>query len=247
LYNTYLSAKQQEGNFLISTKLDGCDYQIHCSHIEHAVRAIKFAAFLNMKDEDANEKGTCGVMASHALQEQEVTYTCLYAGALDRFLFENDAVGAVLHQGPSHKQAKKSSNQSKLIFILSDVKLYDFKIADRESILYSMNSTSVAYQCTTRPVLLGLPWIPTRTELQVHVPGHQQMRKQIVCTDVVPYDASLLCALYAAVHYLLENPITTNGLPNLPQPFKVSFPGLHAPLLSLAVRKVGEGLDGHAT
>jgi len=47
------------------------------------------------------------------------------------------------------------------------------------------------------------------------------MRKLIVCTDVVPRDASLLCTLYAAVHYLLENPITTNGLPNLPQPFKV--------------------------
>jgi len=122
-----------------------------------------------MKDEDANEKGTCGVMASHALQEQEVTHTCLYTGALDRFLFENDAVGAVLHQGPSHKQAKKFSNPEQAdIYIVplidhkpgsplvqSDVKLYDFKIADRESILYSMNSTSVAYQCTTWPVLLG--------------------------------------------------------------------------------------------
>ena len=78
-------------------------------HIEHVVGAIKFAAFLNTKGEDANEKGTHGVMASHALWEH-VTYSCLYARALDRFLFENDAVGAVLHQGLSRKQMKKSRN-----------------------------------------------------------------------------------------------------------------------------------------
>ena len=84
-------------------------------HTEHVVGAIKFAAFLNTKGEDANEKGTHGVMGSHALREH-VTYSCLYARALDHFLFENDAVGAVLHQGLSHKQMKNTVTKSKLIF-----------------------------------------------------------------------------------------------------------------------------------
>ena len=60
-------------------------------------------------------------MAPHLLREQEVTYTNLYARAVDHFLFQNDEAqfGALLNQGPSHKQARNSSPERADIYVVS--------------------------------------------------------------------------------------------------------------------------------
>lgn len=233
VYNTYLAAREKKENDKIELKMDNFACQIQSSSLCNAVKAIKNTAHLHDLGEESNEAGR-GVMASHMLRSQEVTYTCLYARALDRFIFEKEIeLGAVLHQGPSRKQKSKPGLPEQAdIYIApmksfkpgnpilqSDLKLNDFIIADRESSLYSMNGTSVCFDCNTWPVLLGIPGTPTYMELQIHVPVDGKMWKIIICKGP-PYDKALLCTLYAAVHYLCTTPIQTRTPLQSPMPFK---------------------------
>ena len=238
LYDTYLSAKSQlvDDSNMIKFRMDNFSCEIEHSSLHRAATAIEFAASLQHLGEKANERGR-GVMASHNLRSQEVTYSCLYARALDRFIFEKD-FGAVLHQGPSRKQPGNMRNPEQAdIYIVPmkdgykpgspimqmDVKLNskEFDIADRESTLYSMNGVHVNFECSTWPVLLGMPRTPEYVQFQVHVPVNRKMWKMTIC-EGAPYDKALLCTLYAAVHYLCQQPIIRRDPPDSPMPFKQS-------------------------
>ena len=233
MYNTYLAAKEKKKNDKIELKMDNFVCQIQSSSLRSAVKAIKNTASLHHLGEESNEAGR-GVMSSHLLRSQEVTYSCLYARALDRFIFEKEMeLGAVLHQGPSRKQqSKPGSPEQADIYIApmksfkpgnpilqSDVKLNDFITADRESSLYSINGVSVRHNCQTWPVLLGIPGTPTYVELQIHVPVDRKMWKIVICKGS-PHDEAVLCTLYAAVHYLCNAPIETRAPLESPMPFK---------------------------
>ena len=229
--NTYLSAKSQlvDDSNMIKLQMDNFNCEIEHSSL---CRAAKFAARLHHLG--SNERGH-GVMASYDLRSQEVTYSCLYTRALDRFIFEKD-FGAVLHQGPSRKQPGNMRNPEQAdIYIVPmkdgykpgspimqmDVKLNskEFDIADRESTLYSMNGVSVNFECSTWPVLLGMPGTPEYSQFQVHVPVNHKIWKITIC-EGVPYDKAMLFTLYAAVHYLCQQPIVRRSSPDSPMPFK---------------------------
>ena len=89
---------------------------LELSSLNNAVKAIQTSAELHRLE--SNHRGR-GVMASSLLRSQEVTYSCLYARALDRFLFEKDIeLGAVLHQGPSRKQPAKPGHPEQAVSTL---------------------------------------------------------------------------------------------------------------------------------
>ena len=92
--------------------------------------------------------------------------------------------------------------------------LYGGDLADRESILYTMNSsTSVRHDCESWPVLLGLPGTTEYMELQVHLPVDRKMWT-IEIMHCVPSNVALLCTLCAAMHYLCTKPIQTRFQPS---------------------------------
>ena len=233
----YLSAITQKDNDRIELQMDSLRIEIPQLSLKSAIYK---AATLHTIGSDSDRKGH-GVMASHDLRSSEVMFTCLYARALDHFIFDGNELelGAVLHQGPSRKWSKQQGNPELAdIYIApmknhepgapllqSDLKLSGlcFDTADKESIspsltLYSMNGASVRHECETWPVLLGLPGTTQRMELQVHFPLDGKMCS-IVITSCNPDDKALLCTLHAAVHYLCNKQIQTQDPPPL-IPFK---------------------------
>ena len=127
--------------------------------VRAASKAFQYACRLSNIVDDTPGRG---IMASSPLRTQEMTFSCLFARALDRFLFERDNFGAVLHQVPSRKRDNTSGpSEMADIYIVpmnhgdytlknpilqSDVKLADFPHAERESVLYSMNSVTINYK-----------------------------------------------------------------------------------------------------
>ena len=130
-------------------------------------------------------------MSSEAMCRAEQAYSCLYARALDRFLFEDAAQGACLHQAPSRvREGEINSTLEKvdvyaLTFrgncnpagpiLLADVKINNFAAADKESLLYAINGVSEQCGQTQWPLQLGLPGTRSVAELQVYVPLHKGM------------------------------------------------------------------------
>lgn len=158
VYDAYILAKEKvKENNAITIPVLTERPTIHHSSLCAAVDAIQCAAKLSTIIQDRQGRG---IMASLSVRSQEVTFSCLYARALDHFLFEDKDLGAVLHQGPSRKREHTHGTAEIAdIYIVpmqsytpgdpivqSDVKLTDFIIADQESTLYSINSVCIRHQ-----------------------------------------------------------------------------------------------------
>ena len=216
MYRAYEAANADVSNNVdpIKMTLDDVVYEVSQESLKQVVTATKVATMLNRDTQKyASSRGLGGCPE---LRSCELTFTSLYARALDRFLFPNDKTGACLHQFPCRCKRSSHPEVTDLYIVpfdqncrpgdpvlLSDMKLESREKAVRESLLYSAagveEGTGVNF-----PVMIGIPTTTDITELQLHVSVHGKVWK-LVITDARPYDGALLCTLKAGIEHLIKH------------------------------------------
>ena len=232
LYRAYLLAQEQVTLSAPDINLTFCsvEYKIERSRLDNAIAAIAFAASLQ-EQPDANG---FGILSSSPIRSQELTFSSLYARALDRFLFRDESVGACLHQGPVRKEGTRGCPEASDVYVIplrnfkpgtpllvSDIKTQDYDTALKETSLYASCCVNhVRLNDETCPLILGLPVTRAQASLYLYVSSHRKMWGIKVIGSNPPHDSALLCTVYAAVNYLCRNPtFETHPLVH-PIPFK---------------------------
>ena len=227
----YESAKEQVSKNAgpIKIELEKKEYVISRESLKTVMAATRMAATLR---DDTTEYESCrGLNGCPDLRMFEITFTSLYARALDRFLFPDAKAGACLHQFPCRKYTSHPEVSDLYIapfkqnfrlgdpLLLSDMKMDSLEKAIKESILYSAAGVE---EGTSKnfPVLIGIPGCTDRAELQLHV----SIDKKVWILDIArayPYDEALLCTLKAGVEHLINNNSLVRSTPlEFPTPFK---------------------------
>ena len=223
VYNAYLTAQKQlkSQQYPVKIVLDGSMYFIEKSKLENVVEAIGKIVMNYTKRQDIRG---CGLRAP-TLKVCEATFSCMYARALDRFLFPDERIGACFHQGPTRNNSGTTERADIYIaplrdfspmapVLVSDVKLNELDVAKKETTLYSAESLDAK----TFPVLQAIPGTLVKTALQVHV----FVDGNILIIPVIESDIddrALLCSLYAAIQYICCHPLSTKPQDH-PMPFK---------------------------
>ena len=227
----YESAKEQVSKNAdpIKIELEKKEYVISRESLKTVMTATRMAATLH--DDTTKYKSCRGLSGCPDLRMFEITFTSLYARALDRFLFPDAKAGACLHQFPCRKRTSQPEVSDLYIapfkpdfrlgdpLLLSDMKMDSLETAIKESILYSAagveGGTSKNF-----PVLIGIPAYTSCAELQLHV----FVDKKVWILDIArahPYDGALLCTLKAGVEHLINNNSLVQSTPlEFPTPFK---------------------------
>lgn len=236
VYDTYLDAKKILEDPMhqdVNLQLCGEVFTINRNHLEHISTSVKAAADLSEKACVPNIRG---VLSNEGIMKDELTFSATFVRLLDRFIFPNDCMskGAFYHQYPSRKRItnversdgtciRLGTSGLPLEPVLSfDVKMLDFNGACRESSLYSINSINVGNCSKSRTVVIGLPCTPNECSLRVCIPVHKVLMEMEVLKEA-PHNKALLCTLFAAIRFLLNNPIVATVSEQnmeIPIPFK---------------------------
>ena len=233
MIKAYESAKLQvEGtNYPIKIKLMDKEYEIQEASLQNVVSAIEKTSAWHMDERDY--PGCRGLRGCYDIRKTEYAYTSLIARALDRFVFPNEAIGAILHQAPCRNRFGNPERPDVYIvpfndfypgnpLALSDVKgnPREFAMADAESSFYSVAGVEEGDRKAFFPVLIGIPCTPDKLELQLHVSVDKKFWKLVIAKGN-PSDHALLCTLRAGVHCLLDNKCFETQDPiDHPAPFK---------------------------
>ena len=225
MYNAYESAKMQiaTNSYPIKIELDNEIYEIGFESLQNVMAATREAAELHQ--DRKTYIGSRGLLGCAELRSAEATFTCLYARAIDRFVFPNEATGACLHQVPCRKRTNSGSPEMADVYIipfkkfrpgnpvvLSDLKVDEQFGADRESMLYSAVGVEEGTCKHHFPVLIGIPSTTAITELQLHVNVHEKVWKLVIARSH-PSDGALLCTLRAGVQHLINTSCLTQRTP----------------------------------
>ena len=207
-------------------------------HICFGVESVKAACMVS----SSSSSSVRGITSCKSLCSYELTFSCLYSRALDRFLFQDATKGACLHQTPSrvNNNTVEKVDICALPFLanfqpdgpilVADVKNSMFDVADKESLLYAVNGVSEQCGQIHWPLQLGIPGTRELSELQVYVPVDRGLWR-LPIAQCSPYDPAFLCTLYVATNYLCRFGATTNldGPPECPIP-KEDMVGGYRPL-----------------
>jgi hypothetical protein len=214
IYNLYQSANQQLNAGKPVIKLLG--YEIEVSKLNQVSKLIQAHCdmCLNQPDRECN-----GIMSNEALRCCEMTYTSFLSRTLDRFIFPQQDVGAVLHQGPTCKKHGGNPEVADQLVVFFDCdflptgpaaavdsKEHDLKHAIKTSVFHSVNAISVKRGKDSWPVLISFPNTLDFLEIQVHIAVNNGVWR-IPVVKGHPADRTLLCTLYAAVHLRNDEPI----------------------------------------
>lgn len=221
LYNWYLSGSKQisENSYPIQFGR----YSIHKEDLDGCCQRIQAACKIyECRDQQYNCDGR-GVMASPGMRGSEITYTGFYSRELDRFIWPDPNEGACLHQGPTRKQKKEGSPELADTLVLpfddyhtpgdtfasADSKNENSNVAVTTSVYHSLNIVGVHHNCFENwPVLVSFPNTPGKVDLQIHIAVEDGLW-YIPVVSGSPHDKAVLCAMYAAIHFLKDSPVFT--------------------------------------
>ena len=199
-------------------------FLIKSSSVDRLVNAYRSIGEMNASPEARPGRG---ILCDPILQETEVTATALLARELDRFLFSDTskAHGACLHQLPVACENYKHIPERADFYIVelgtdglperpigvADYKNVDFCKACIESFGYSTRLMQNRCNDETFVAQLVFPASKDWIKLELHV-GLSEKVLVIEISEVSLHSSevevgSFFRLLYAAVHFLLENPI----------------------------------------
>ena len=197
-------------------------FLIESSSVHRLVNAYRSIGRMNASPEARPGRG---ILCDPILQEKEITATALLARELDRFLFSDTskAHGACLHQLPvacPHHIPERADfyivelgtdGLPKRPIGISDYKNVDFSKACVESFGYSTRLMQKRCNDETFVAQLVFPASKDWIKLELHV-GLSEKVLVIEISEVSLHSSevevgSFFRLLYAAVHFLLENPI----------------------------------------
>lgn len=147
LYNVACSFKDQlaENKEVYTVSLEGVNCELDCHALDWASELIRKAAT------SGQERGTHGMISTPSLALCETTLSTVVSVALNQLCFKNSYSGFIVHQGPVRKKPKTQGNPDTAdllggrilndaymgeSFFISDLKLTDADIADKETALY---------------------------------------------------------------------------------------------------------------
>ena len=168
LYNVFQSFKAQLSHTpnLLKVKFEGKEYEIKRDVLEQASDKIKAAA--EMCSTSTTDPSNHGIQSSEDLRSCELSYSSIFAIALDRLCFKVDnSNGCILHQGPVRKKRRTQENpdtadilgvresETNVLesYFVSDLKKVDISLSVKESALYG-KFTSLASQVTSNQAVL---------------------------------------------------------------------------------------------
>ena len=232
MYNVYLKAKARpRTKTFVEFELGKGKFTLTEEHIRFGVESVQAAC----KVSSSSSSSVRGITSSTSLCSYELSFSCLYSRALDRFLFQDARKGACLHQTPSRVRQKGNNNTVEKVdicalpflasfqpdgpILVADVNNSMFEAADKESLLYAVNGVSVQCGQMHWPLQIGIPGTRELSELQVYVPLDGGLWR-LPIAQCSPYDSAFLCTLYVATNYLCRFGATTNldGPPECPIP-----------------------------
>ena len=201
-------------------------FLIKSSSVDRLVKAYRSIGGMNASPEARPGRG---ILCDPSLQEKEVTATALLARELDRFLFSDTskAHGACLHQLPvacPHHTPERADfyivelgtdstdgtdGLPERPIGVADYKNIDFHKACIESFGYSTRLMQNRCNDETFVAQLVFPASKDMIKLELHV-GLSEKVLVIEISEVSLHSSeigSFFRLLYAAVHFLLENPI----------------------------------------
>lgn len=148
MYNVYVKAeaslkKVRPRTNKFEFELGKKKFTLTEEHICFGVESVKAACMVSSSSS-----------SSESLCSYELSFSCLYSRALDRFLFQDATKGACLHQTPSRVRQNEKNNTVEKVdiyalpflanfqpdgpILVADVKNSMFDAADKESLLYAM-------------------------------------------------------------------------------------------------------------
>lgn len=228
MYNSYHSPSFVDAYGQVSVKIGGHVYSISSDSLNATIHTLHQVTTLGSRCKEGF--GFRGVVGSSDLCGTEIALTACFSRALDRFLFPGklSTTGACFHQLPVFKIG--SGIQKPDLYItgfmdgcpsnpvaLCDCKLEEFTKAKKESIAYciqAMHQPNCAKEKQNLCTNLGLCF--TQRDAMLFVVAGDD--KFVRVTDVarISFECSpesdvraFFAVLYGAVHYLLNNPITS--------------------------------------
>ena len=146
LYNVHKTIQDQlqKNSSSLSVSLQEATYSIETKDLYETSKRIKFAAEMRNSSRDH------GIYGSSALRNAETTFSTVVASTLEKLCYGGDWNASIVHQGPVQKKPKTSGNpdtadllgfrylQSQPVetFFVSDLKLNDYDLCEKESALY---------------------------------------------------------------------------------------------------------------
>ena len=188
-------------------------FQLSRARLDTASKMIKDATSIS----STKTYRVPGIMGNEDLRKYEQMYTAFYAAALNHFLFTNDLeIGTCLHQCPSRANDQGGNPEVSDLAVVgfiedtflpgNHVAAWDKKKSDdferaKQSALYQVNNLDLRWL-----VFIGMPGTLNVVELQAYFAIHGGIWRMAI-GDGPPHDKALLITFFAAVHYLLKNPI----------------------------------------
>lgn len=230
LYNVHKTIQDQlqKNSSSLSVSLQEATYSIETKDLYEASKRIKFAT--EMKN-SSRDHGICG---SSALRDAETTFSTVVASTLQNLCYGGDWDASIVHQGPVRKRPKTSGNpdtadmlgfrylQSQPVetFFVSDLKLENYELSEKESALYGkFGSLSAKKGNRDSYMVVGLAATRYNASLWIYVMVNKRVMAIPIIRLVPIWDVALLGTLCVALRYLAQSPILYKVLP-CPMPLK---------------------------
>jgi len=234
IFNLQARLKQQmaENANDLTANFRGAELVVSKDRVERASEMIKNAASMHNLQENPC---THGVSSYAELRGCELTYSSIVSVALDRLVFGDfNSSGIIAHQGPVRKRARKQGNpdSSDMLGIrmshaqplesiyVSDIKLYDYRVSEKETALYG-KFASLAHNTNSSEavMVIGLSATTVQATLWVYIMAYKRVWGIPVLQDVKPWDPLLLATLCVGLRSLTSAPIYYNIIKS-PQPLE---------------------------